>query len=341
MVRWRAIAICLLLSCAAVRAADDVQVFTRFYVGTIGAWDLRWTVETSASRIQGRLRSDGVPGPLLVTGPAPREGRIDCQVLTGKDRLMGRLHGRFTETRGFTGTFTPTDHTAPLAIAAEEAAEFLRTETIQGPWYRLTASWPVFTEAHPLLARLNQTLPVEMRRLGDEFLGPPAERRTPTWPMRQDCDIEVIHASGRLVSLLVTRYAFTGGAHGNTDFLPLTWIWVDGAPFHLDVADLFTDPAAALVEIKARCAEDLTRQGASEAAQVETKPDTFFNTFCVSRNGLGIAFAPYAVGSYAEGTFHVTIPWTRLLRFIDRHGPLAELLPPDPATDGAAKAVKP
>lgn len=315
----------LLLNAGVAHAVQDTQPFCRFYVGTIGAWDLRWTVDLSASRVQGHLRSAGVPGPLRVSGPALVDNRLDCQVADGRDHVLGRLHGRFTAERGFAGTFIPADGKAPMVVAADEMAEFQRTETMQGPWYRLTATWPVFSEAHPLLARLNSVLPGEMRRLDDEFLGPPADRRNAIAPMTQDGSVEVIHCSPRLVSLLVSRYTYTGGAHGNTDFLPLTWMWADGAPFHLDLADLFTD-AKAMIEVKARCAEDLIRQGASEAAQVEAKPDAFFKTFCVSRNGLGVQFAPYAVGSYAEGSFHVTIPWSRLTRFIDPHGPLAELL---------------
>lgn len=322
----------LLLALAAwICAAQDVQPYSRFYVGSIGAWDLRLSLEISVAQVRGRLRSSGVPGPLILVGEGMKQDRIDCQVSDDKERPLGRLQGRISDERTFSGSFKPVDGSAALPVSASEIAEMMRTEINQGPWLRVISFHPTFADATPLLTRLNQLIPEEVSRITKEFLGPSADRRNALAPMRLDCDLDMHHCSPQLVSLLASQYTFTGGAHGNTDYTSLTFAWLDGAPFRLDLWDLFTNPAAALKEIATCCAADLARQGASEAAKVPGKPVEFFRNFTVSRNGLSLAFAPYAVGAYAEGAFLVTIPWSRLTRFTDPAGALAEVLPSPPA----------
>jgi hypothetical protein len=329
MIPMRFLLLFILAVTLAPLAAQDFQPFTRFYTGTIGPWDFRLTVEIAVDRVHGRLRSNGVPAPLLVEGAGPKQDRIDCLVTDGQERPIGRLMGRLTEQRGIQGRFKPNDGGAELEVVANESAEYLRSDRVQGPWFRLTSALPVFVESTPMAQKINLLLGAEIQRLELEFLGMPAARRLALTPMRQDCDVEILHASPRLISTLVTHYTFTGGAHGTTDYLPLTWTWLDGAPFRMDLPDLFTDPAAALTAIKAACAEDLASQGASEAKLLAGKPAEFFHNFALSRSGLMLAFAPYAVGAYGEGAYAVTIPWAKLAPWIDTKGALADVLPTD------------
>jgi hypothetical protein len=51
------------------------------------------------------------------------------------------------------------------------------------------------------------------------------------------------------------------------------------------------------------------------------------NAFTVFNDGLTITFQPYHVGSWADGPYSVTIPYSKPAPFIRPKGPLSELLP--------------
>jgi hypothetical protein len=55
-----------------------------------------------------------------------------------------------------------------------------------------------------------------------------------------------------------------------------------------------------------------------------SKPE--MSAFTFNASGLSICFAPYAVGAYAEGTFHAFIPWSEVRPQLRRDGP-ARLIP--------------
>ena len=149
-------------------------------------------------------------------------------------------------------------------------------------------------------------------------------------------DWRLTGAGGGLAGLEGFQYADTGGAHGN--------YFTDGRIYdtltgdQLRLKDLFEDPAAAnaalegpvfraletekalrtgdtsnldmlLGEAKDAIGGDILGVDASLVASVEAG----------KIGGLALHFAPYDIGSYAEGAYHVTIPQEAFAALLKPH----------------------
>ncbi len=74
--------------------------------------------------------------------------------------------------------------------------------------------------------------------------------------------------------------------------------------------------------------KDLKQQKASWIVNGEIKSlkENEIGPFALTPAGIRIAFAPYAVGSYAEGAYFVTLRYESLQSVIDPTGPLAKFI---------------
>lgn len=118
----------------------------------------------------------------------------------------------------------------------------------------------------------------------------------------------------RLLALVSESYAFTGGAHGNTGYAAK--IWDKTARKSVPFSALFTDwaKARALIE-PAYCAALATEQKARGGNPVNNCPK-FADQPIVPWAGLAsramqlrVLLGPYTAGSYAEGSYLITLPW--------------------------------
>jgi hypothetical protein len=155
----------------------------------------------------------------------------------------------------------------------------------------------------------------EFARGAAEFAANPGEE----WPhwLQYGCDAGIGRFycyTDRLVSFTLGSYLYTGGAHGMYWTTPVNLGLVEGDAVPLEFDKLFTDTAAAVAIVSAHCMEDLKRQEASSVVDGTVTAFTAedLDSFALSRQGLTIFFAPYAVASYAEGAFEVTVPWAPL-----------------------------
>lgn len=139
----------------------------------------------------------------------------------------------------------------------------------------------------------------------------------------------IVAEAGNIVSLEGFHYTFTGGAHGNYFTAGRLYNGVTGEPMRLSA--FLREPQAAIqghmdtvwTEIsrqkvkKSGSVSDLERfrSEAMElvsadmvlAGEVNFVPSDVPNKF----GGYTIHFAPYDIGSYAEGAYHVTIPQSK------------------------------
>jgi hypothetical protein len=131
---------------------------------------------------------------------------------------------------------------------------------------------------------------------------------------------EVVADLPRFLSLSASFYVYSGGAHGNGAFDALVWDREAKAAF--DPKAMFRSEAAlqeALGETwcKALKTERMKRLGADYSEDgIFTCPPIADLTVIVgssnkqSFNRIGLLAAPYVAGSYAEGTYEVTLPVT-------------------------------
>jgi hypothetical protein len=158
----------------------------------------------------------------------------------------------------------------------------------------------------------------------DEFRAMAREAREAGYAWSHDIAITQEFGNDRLVSLLAAVWSYTGGAHGNLFFAGIVFDVEAGRTIALE--DLFEPETPWLDPIAAFVRADLYRQkremGSFEGAEGEdpfieegavAEPQNFeaFGIYGDAKGdakGLRFHFAPYSVGAFAEGDFHVNVP---------------------------------
>ena len=140
----------------------------------------------------------------------------------------------------------------------------------------------------------------------------------------------VDHRSADLLSLVFGVYNdWTGAAHPQSN--NFSYHYDLNHNKELKLADFFSPGVNYLSLISKLCAKDIAKQKRKngmedidedgEASAFEAlKEDA---TFYPAETGLVFIFDPYQVGSYAEGYYVVSIPYSQLRSVIDPNGPLA------------------
>jgi hypothetical protein len=142
------------------------------------------------------------------------------------------------------------------------------------------------------------------------------------------CGVESV--SPELVSLLCAVYDFSGGAHGNTHLAAENFaLRPDGSFRTVGLWDVVVKSPANARRLSDVILRDLRRQEASQVlsgAITDLSPELNGAAVPVTiiPAGLAFHFEPYAVASYAEGTFRVVIPNRALGAMIRTDGPLAQ-----------------
>lgn len=155
-----------------------------------------------------------------------------------------------------------------------------------------------------------------------------------TWSFERAYTLQSVVAN-RYLSVLRSTYVYTGGAHPNTDLN--TILWDDTAkkpisirPFFKELADngptLTAIRDAIIVSLKAEKKERGLESDDSWTRDVEPKllrigaVELAPSTETGKSAGLIFNYSPYAVGSYAEGTYEAFVPWDVLKPYLTQEG---------------------
>lgn len=167
----------------------------------------------------------------------------------------------------------------------------------------------------------------DFRKIADEDLG--LLEKGQSWqPYTFDMFWTEHFVSDRFVSLLQMNYQYTGGAHGNIDFRTLLWDRKIQGPIGLEqILKEAGDDGSALRAVAAYAREELIRlkvrqsgftleEARRDPALDELMPtrEVFANLTLQPSSTRGLAagltfhFAPYYLGSYAEGSYRLFVP---------------------------------
>ncbi|EAQ35375.1 hypothetical protein NB311A_17961 [Nitrobacter sp. Nb-311A] len=145
------------------------------------------------------------------------------------------------------------------------------------------------------------------------------------------------NVGGRYVSIVRTDYIYTGGAHPNT--LIDTILWDQETKKQISIRPFFKETAdngptlkalrdAAVAAVKAKKKE----RGIDDSGAInwyESVEPTLLKVGAVSlapsvlagkSAGLVFHYSPYAVGSYAEGSYTVFVPWEAFRKHLSPQG---------------------
>jgi hypothetical protein len=163
----------------------------------------------------------------------------------------------------------------------------------------------------------------------------PADIRNRPWSSERGYTQEALVA-GRYASIIRSEFSYTGGAHPNHGSDTLLWDRQAGKmisirPFFTELAD----GGPAMTAIRNAVVADLKIEKKKrdndnpDMSQVDALEPTLLkigaialtpSTTAGKSSGLTFLYAPYAVGSYAEGDYTAFVPWETLKPFLSAEG---------------------
>ena len=329
----------LALFAVGCRPRNRAEPGAGFYTGSLPdgrtVW-LRW--EPSEGEVSGELRSLATVDPERITGTnaagsvlgrlqfgwsdeEPERGRFLLRTEGDGEHLGGfwRLPGRTN--------FEPVRFTKFAALERRRDTTRLRFRDY-GIAKSATAAWPRFLAPDPFSQAVNGWLEHEADSRMSPFLSWSWEeiKEIWSWPERgasgeyhQDCRWDVVWRTNKLVSLLEFHDTYLGGAHGIHGYRGANFQWASGRLQELQLADFFRPESGWLRHVEGLVVADLRRQQASWYEESATNA-LAERTFTFNAQGLQVYYDPYEVGSYAEGTYTVHLPWDRLVPFLPTNG---------------------
>lgn len=200
---------------------------------------------------------------------------------------------------------------------------------------------PEAATAPALLAAMRGEALKDAARARAEATKDAVEARKQGFPFRRYeslADWSLAADTPHLLALAGESYGFTGGAHGNTGYS--VRIWDKTAKRSVAFDALFSDwpRARKLLEplfCKALAAEQARRLGAPPTSDMNACPRLaeqpivpFAGLAPVARQ-FRVLVAPYVAGSYAEGSYLITVPWPDAVKPLVKPGYRADLFGPD------------
>lgn len=212
---------------------------------------------------------------------------------------------------------------APPPAAAKPAAPLGYAQTTPDATVKLTlapaiAAWPLlhktlYDAGVTELKKDIDTAKADRAHLSGDDLPNPAYEQEITW--------DVAATTPQLVSLKGTWMSYTGGAHPNSGFN--TMIWDTNASAAINRSEVLAAPGAADAGVQAAlCGAIKTARAAKgitpspDDAKMWPCPKWRDTDFVLAQSatpgkfgGLTFVFDPYAIGSYAEGPYELTVPY--------------------------------
>lgn len=177
------------------------------------------------------------------------------------------------------------------------------------------AKWSI-SMPHMGLAAADRVLESWAKRQRDEFLSLSAESPSERFvPYEFVLTGSSLPASGRIASVLLSAWSFTGGAHGNTQEEAFLFEAKGGR--RVKTEDLFKPGAPWKEELSRLCAAELRKSLGPDGQGVwvgeGTKPtEENFSLVMVSGRELVVRFGAYQVAPYASGPQTVRLPFESL-----------------------------
>jgi uncharacterized protein len=207
----------------------------------------------------------------------------------------------------------------------------LKTGKVGKISYAIDATWPRFDGTTADFSALNRSTAETTAKAANDVIPPDATagelRGEQLWPYIQTFELQ--RPSSDAISVAITTYAFSGGAHGYGGTTAQLVDLRTGRKAELgDVfgpGDSWLQTLVPLVrgELKKQFTDE--RPGFDDAiepvALTKLLRDPTIYYFQAGR--LQLIFNPYAVGPYVSGTFRVNIPYATLRPLLAAAGPLA------------------
>jgi hypothetical protein len=210
---------------------------------------------------------------------------------------------------------------APRAIPASDL--LIRQSSPNLSWRWRTA--PEAATQPALLQQLRSSALAEARKAAADAGRDAASAKKAGFPFRRYefiTDWSLAADTPRLLALSGLTYAYTGGAHGNTGYTAKIWDKTTKRAIPIDA--LFSDwPRARKLIEPAYCralAEEQKRRGGNPVGdgvpcpKLSEQPIVPWGDLGTRAGQFRVLVAPYVAGSYAEGSYLITVAWPDALK---------------------------
>ena len=340
------------------QGGDTVVAQTKFFKGSIGnSLDLEMKLVRTGDLLSGSYFYQKVGTRINLRGNVDKDGNLTLEEFDPAGKQTGVFKGIWTvdASDGLTalaGNWSkpPGDkaadkktafslHEQPISFSGEvEIVSKQIKESNKKLMYEIEAQYPQITGGNnPNFEKFNQVARGSVTKTVADFRKEMApqegeeEEPRPQGSMGSDLNVSynLALAQDDLVSLeLEVGSYYQGAAHPNSYTDVINFDLKNGKV--LKLTDLFKPGSKYLQAIATYCIADLKKQGKDKGLLDEeiekgaAANAKNYQSWTITKRGLGINFDSYQVGPYAAGPQHVVVPYSTLKDLINPEGPIAQ-----------------
>ena len=329
---------------------------TKHFKGSIGSsLDLQMKLVRTGDQLAGSYFYQKVGTRIDLRGNVDKDGNLTLEEFDKSGKQTGLFKGLWSvdpsdglATLAGNWSKPPTEkdsdkktafsvHEEPIAFTGDTDLVLKQIkESNKKLMYEIDAHYPQITGgSNPNFEKFNQVVRASVTKRVAGFrkdLAPKeGEEPPPEGSMGSDLGVsyQVMLAQDDLISVEfdIENY-YQGAAHPNTFTEVVNYDLKNGKP--LKLADLFKPGAKYLQAIANYCIADLKKQAKDkglldEEIQNGAAPNAKnYQSWTITRKGLGINFDAYQVGPYAAGPQYVLVPYSSLKDLINAEGPVGQ-----------------
>jgi Protein of unknown function (DUF3298)/Deacetylase PdaC len=328
-------------------------VGVNYFRGTIGDLALHMKLTREGDKLLGSYYYQKVGSPIDLRGTIHKDGDVTLDEFERGGKKTGTFKGTWKTDNedgliSINGNWTKPDDgkVFPFSLT-QEAIEFkveveIVTRQIKEAnkklKYEIDAEYPELTGSRdPNFENFNQAAKALVTREVNEFRKSVTEASEEQIAGETGSDLgigyTVVLARDDLISVQFdTGSYYRGAAHPNSHSQVLNFDLNRGSALRLQ--DLFTPGAKYLQTIADYCIQDLKKQsslkdGMLDDSSIESGAAADaknYESWIITRKGLGINFDAYQVGPYAAGPQFVLVPYSALKVMIKPGGPLGQFV---------------
>ena len=318
--------------------SENVSEKRYYFTGTVGPGNkVQMDLVFDGEDVNGSYYYDKRGIPLSLSGSYDKESSVlTISEKGGKGLVSGTFKGKVVSdgrdfAKSIKGEWSNQAGDKKLPFKLTKVSDFESSKVTEGDKIEAFVLYPEFLSPDAGIQTINTELSNSMKAARDKFIKEAkgyVEKGEVTAGCQQDRSFGIAFYSDSLISLIGEVYEFTGGAHGNTNFMSSNYAIKEGRASLLKLSDLFEPGSDYIKAISKYCMDELLvkRAGWVVNGELTSLSEKDLSVFALSPEGIKFAFAPYAVGSYAEGPYFVTVPFNELRSMIDPGGPLAIFL---------------